>query len=301
MLGAGLMGAQIGAEYALAGFEVVLVNRSSAAGEGALERARAAIRYLAGAALVDQERAASALKRLSSSDRLEQACAGAEVVVESVAENLELKIEILARAAAAAPAAILASNTSSIPIAAMGAGSGAAERMIGTHYWNPPTLMPLVEVIAGPETAPAVVERVLGLLTAMGKEPVQVADIPGFAWNRLQLALVREAVSLVARGAATPDAIDLILRHGLGRRWSQVGPFETMALGGRETFVGIARFLYPELDHELAPEAILAVPAPPPEQLARARERRDAALARLLLEDRQGRPSATESGLTENR
>lgn len=296
VLGAGLMGAQIGAEYALAGFEVVLVNRSPAAGEGALERARSAIRYLAAAALVDQERAAQALKRIGFSDRLEEACAGAEVVVESVAENLELKIEVLARAAAAAPAAILASNTSSIPIEAMGAGTGAGERMIGTHYWNPPTLMPLVEVIPGPATAPEVVERVLALLAAMGKEPVRVADIPGFAWNRLQLALVREAVSLVARGAATPEAIDLILRHGLGRRWSQVGPFETMALGGRETFVRIAGFLYPELDHGLAPEAILEVPPPPPEQLARARERRDAALVRFLLEDRKGRSEPPDPG-----
>ena len=289
MIGAGLMGAQIGAEYALAGFEVMLLNRTAASAAAAGDRARTAVRFLANNELAGHEAAERALTLIQPAIDLDSACRGAEVVVESIAEDLDQKVAVLARAAAAAPAAIIASNTSSIPIASIGERIGAGERTIGTHYWNPPTLMPLVEVIPGRETSPPVVTRMTELLAGMGKEPVTVADIPGFVWNRLQLSLIREAVSLVGKGAASPETIDLILRHGLGRRWSQVGPFETMALGGRETFAGVARLLFGELDHELSPEALLEVEPPPAEQLAAARSRRDAALVRFLREDRAGR------------
>ena len=286
MIGAGLMGAQIGAEYALAGFEVVLVNRSGAAAEAARERCRNAVRFLSDNELADPVAAENAQLLIHCSVDLAGACNGAEIIVESIAEDLAQKVEVLTRAAAAAPAAIIASNTSSIPIGSIGEGIGAAGRTIGTHYWNPPTLMPLVEVIPSTATSPEVVARVISLLTGMGKEPVQVADIPGFVWNRLQMALIREAVSLVGKGAATAEDIDLILRHGLGRRWSQIGPFETMALGGRQTFAGVARLIFDELDCKLAPEALLEVEPPPAEILAAARQRRDTALVRFLKEDR---------------
>lgn len=286
VIGAGLMGAQIGAEYALAGFEVVLVNRSGSAAEAARQRARSAVRFLSDNELADAAAAERAQLLIHCSVDLAGACNGAEIIVESIAEDLAQKVDVLSRAAAAAPAAIIASNTSSIPISSIGEGIGAAGRTIGTHYWNPPTLMPLVELIPGRATSPAVVSSMTELLIAMGKEPVQVADIPGFVWNRLQMALIREAVSLVGKGAATPLAIDLILRHGLGRRWSQVGPFETMALGGTQTFAGIARLLFSELDSDLAPEALLLVEPPAAETLAAARQRRDAALVRFLKEDR---------------
>ena len=126
--------------------------------------------------------------------------------------------------------------------------------MIGTHYWNPPHLLPLVEVIPGEQTAPETLESVLALLKRMGKEPVQVRrEVPGFIWNRLQLGLLRECLWLVSNGVATPEDIDAIMERGLGRRWSLTGPFATVRLGGPHVFARIAEELFPEFAAE--PEA----------------------------------------------
>src|SRR5207244_1763533 len=129
-----------------------------------------------------------------------------DLAVESVPEELELKARLLREVAAASPAAILASNTSSIPISELGAAVGAPERVVGTHYLNPPLLMPPVEVVAGEHTDPAVVATVVETLEALGKQPVLVRrDVPGFVWNRLQFALLRECVWLVDHGVASTD------------------------------------------------------------------------------------------------
>ena len=128
----------------------------------------------------------------------------------------------------------LASNTSSLSIGRLGGWAGASKRMLGTHYWNPPLLMPLVEVVAGPETGPALIEQVMELLRELGKRPVAVErDVDGFVWNRLQLALLRRRSGSSSRKVASPEVVDEIVRDGLARRWRYTGPFATAAaLGG---------------------------------------------------------------------
>lgn len=286
IVGAGLMGAQIGAEYALAGHEVVLVTRSAASGEKALQRAHAAIRALRSHDLVALEQSETALVRLSTSHDLRAACAARDVIVESVAEDLNAKADVLDTAARAAPEAILLSNTSSIPISVLGDAARAPERLLGTHYANPAILIPAVEVIPGARTERRHVETVVALLEEMGKEPLIAPDIPGFLWNRLQFALLREAARLVVEHGVDPRTVDLAVRRAIGRRWSLVGPFETMALGGRDTFVRIARLLFSELSRDVDPEALGRIDLPPAEALRSLAAERDAELLRWRRRDR---------------
>ncbi len=249
VLGAGLMGSQIGVEYAIAGHDVVLIGRDRPA---AAARAQDALGLVAELEMAGPEVVASASERLTTAPRLE----GPEfdLVVESLPENLPLKSEWLREAAAHSPVAILASNTSSLSITELGEAAGAPDRTVGTHYLNPPLLMRPVEVIAGATTAPAVVARTVELVTSIGKLPVRVErDVPGFVWNRLQMAVLRESLWLLEEGVATTDTIDSVLRHGLGRRWSNVGFFRAIALGGLHTWQAAAESLLPELSRETEP------------------------------------------------
>ena len=165
-------------------------------------------------------------------------------------EDLALKGEVLTPIAARFPAAVIASNTSSLSIGEIGEACGAPERTVGTHYWNPPLLMPLVEVIAGPHSRPEAVELARAAVAGCGKRPVLVQrDVPGFIWNRLQHALLREALWIVDNGVATPEAVDEVVRFGNARRWEHVGPFAAAALGGIGTWQRVAGELFPVLSN----------------------------------------------------
>ena len=279
------MGAQIGAEYALGGHSVTLVTRSASSSDRATDRAREALAFLAETGLADSNDTRAAEKRLQTGIDLGPACAGASIVIESIPEDFEQKVALLRQVASAAPAdAIIASNTSSLSISGLGHAAGIRERFIGTHYWNPPTLMPLVEVVTTDATPGHVLELVLGLLRALGKEPVVVRDAPGFVWNRLQLALLREAASLVSKGIADADTVDLVVRRGLARRWSVVGPFQSVALGGPATFAAVGRQLFPELECNVDPDLLRTIT--PRQPMSDAARRRNLALARWLQADR---------------
>jgi 3-hydroxybutyryl-CoA dehydrogenase len=232
VLGAGLMGAQIGCEYVAGGHDVTFVARDQ---EAAAERVRKAS-ALAGRL---------GLEPTGSYEIAARAERPVDLVVESLPEDLELKAALLAPLA---ETPLIASNTSSLSITALGERIGAPERTVGTHYLNPPLLMPPVEVVAGARTDPAVVERTAATLSELGKLPVLVErDVPGFVWNRLQLALVREALWLVDEGVASPETVDAVVREGLARRWRHVGPFAVAALGGVETWLQVGENLLPEL------------------------------------------------------
>jgi 3-hydroxybutyryl-CoA dehydrogenase len=167
-----------------------------------------------------------------------------------VPEDLALKGEVVSPIAAYFPDAVIASNTSSLSIGAIGEACGAAERTVGTHYWNPPLLMPLVEIIAGARSTPVAVELARAAVASCGKRPVLVQrDVPGFIWNRLQYALLREALWIVDNGVATPEAVDEVVRFGNARRWEHVGPFAAAALGGIATWQRVAGELFPELSN----------------------------------------------------
>jgi 3-hydroxybutyryl-CoA dehydrogenase len=236
------MGAQIGVEYALGGHDVTLVARDL---PSLRTRADSALAIVREHRLAPDETVDAARDRLSVTD--DPGNENWSVVVESVLEDMRLKREVLRPFADGSPDAILASNTSSLSVTELGEGIAAAERTLGTHYWNPPLLMPLVEVVPGKRTDPAVVERTRELLGALGKRPVVVQDVAGFVWNRLQMAVLREALWLVENGVASPDTIDEILTYGLARRWRNVGFFRAIALGGVDTWQRSAKNLVPEI------------------------------------------------------
>jgi 3-hydroxybutyryl-CoA dehydrogenase len=251
VIGTGAMAPGIAAEYACLG-PTQIAGRDPGKIESALGVARGALETLADAGLLDPAEAAEARGRLSGTSIDAADIVGATVIVESIVEDLPTKQALFAMLdRTAAPTALLCSNTSSLPITAIAADVSHPERVIGTHYWNPPHLLPVVEVIPGERTAPETVTAVLALLARMGKEPVRVRrEAPGFIWNRLQLAMLRECLWLVSTGVATPEDIDTIMERGLGRRWSLSGPFATVRLGGPHIFARVAEELFPQFAAE---------------------------------------------------
>lgn len=283
ILGVGLMGAQIGCEYALGGHHVTFVARTPAKAHERIAATWALVER-AGQASTDEVTAARARTAMVAEPAaLDPAT---EVVVESVVEDLATKGQVLAAAGAVAAGAILATNTSALPIGAVGTAAGAPDRTIGTHYANPPLLMPLVEVIRSQQTRPDVVETMTALLRSLGKRPIAVErDVPGFVWNRLQLALLREAVWIVEQAVATPAAVDEAVRDMLARRWRYTGPFETAALGGAATFEAIAANLWPVLSAATTLTELRRWLPRDDVELTRLRERRDLGLLADLRAD----------------
>jgi len=275
IVGAGLMGVQIGCEYALGGHDVTLMARNE---DRAAERASAAAAILERQGLASPEELAATSRRLttSSSPRVD----GWDLVVESLPEDLDLKAELLGPVAEASPEAILATNTSSLSVSVLGQRIGAPERTLGTHYWNPPLLMPLVEVVVGEGTRPDVVDHVVDSLHALGKRPVVCRDVPGFVWNRLQMAVLREAVWLCEQQVATPETVDEVLTHGLARRWRHVGFFTAVALGGVSTWERAARNLLPQISAATEVSGLERWTPKDERLLAEAAETRDRGLAR---------------------
>jgi len=284
VIGAGLMGAQIGCEYATGSHDVRLVARDT---EAVRRRVHDAFRVLEEHGLASSDELDGANDRIVIAGALDADSAACDLAVESLPEDLELKASMLASIALASPEAILATNTSSISITALGAAVGAPERVVGTHYLAPPLLMPPVEVIAGERTDPAIVQAVRTTLVALGKRPVAVQrDVPGFIWNRLQFALLRECVWLVEEGVASAETVDEVMREGLARRWRHLGPFRAMALGGIETWNRSAANIVPELSTASALPDLHGFARTDGDLDAVARTR-DAALARELLSERR--------------
>lgn len=284
--GPGLMGSQIGVEYALGGHDVVFVGRDLAAARERIERAFAVV---LGTGVYADEAVDAARQRVTITGDIAAVGSACDLVVESIGEDLAAKGTLLAEAGRIAPDAVLASNTSSLSILAIGEACGFPERTIGTHYGNPALLMPLVEVIVTERTRPGTAEPVEAALRAMGKRPVRVnRDVPGFLWNRMQLALLREAVWLAENGVAEPEAIDLVVRDAMARRWRQTGPFETAALGGAAIFERIANNLWPELSAADSLSGLRQWLPGEPGDLGDLRDRRDRALAAELRRERGG-------------
>jgi 3-hydroxyacyl-CoA dehydrogenase len=246
VVGAGLMGAQIGVEYALGGHDVALYARDVGR---VTERVDAAWSLLSTHGLRTPAEIAESSSRVATATTPDGAARDADLIVESLPEDLDLKSTVLRAAVGAArPEAVVASNTSSLSITHLGTAIGVAERTVGTHYLNPPLLMPPVEIVAGEETSAGTVAFAHDTVAALGKRPILVRrDVPGFVWNRLQFALVRECAWLVENGVASPDDVDAVVREGLARRWRHVGPLRAIALGGVETWNRSGRNIVPAL------------------------------------------------------
>jgi 3-hydroxybutyryl-CoA dehydrogenase len=289
VIGTGLMGSQIACEYAIGGHVVSVSSRDPAT----LSQRLGPLLDLAGRLGLTSEPIDDVRRRISAVG----SGSGFDLVVESIPEDLALKLDVLRLLARRCEEAVIATNTSSLSITRIGDEIGAPERTIGTHYWNPPLLMPLVEVIAGDRTRPDVVDRVRGILVGLGKDPVLVArDVPGFVWNRLQLALMREALWLVDNGVVLPADLDAIVRGGLARRWRLVGPFEAAALGGADTWRRIGENLLPELSDARDLAGLERWLLTNERALTEARRRRDERLAAELIDERRSSAAGRAGG-----
>lgn len=241
VVGAGQMGSGIAQVAAQAGYQVVLVDVA----ESFLERGLNTIRRSLGKFLekgrISQEAHDAALARIRTALDLE-ALKEADLVVEAIVEDEGEKRRLFERLGALAkPEAILASNTSSIPITALARYSGRPERFIGMHFFNPVPLMQLVEVIRGELTLEATREVVVAVAKRMGKTPLEVQDYPGFVSNRLLMPMINEAIEALREGVATKEAIDGIMRLGMNH---PMGPLELADFIGLDTCLAIMEVLH---------------------------------------------------------
>ena len=251
IVGGGLMGHGIAQVFACAGHCVRVQDPSADVLATLDERIRGNLRRLG----LDVAAAA----RVSAHALLDDAVADAEVIFEAGPENLELKQQLFAAIEAAAPTdALLASNTSVIPITRIMMRLRQPARALGTHWWNPPYLVPLVEVIRTPATASTAVAAMTDLLAAVGKMPVTVQkDVPGFIGNRLQHALWREAMALVEQGVCSAEAVDTVVKASFGRRLAVLGPLENADLVGTDLTLAIHETVLPDLDRTPGPLPVL--------------------------------------------
>jgi 3-hydroxybutyryl-CoA dehydrogenase len=239
--GAGTMGTGIAQVAALGGFEARLHDPEPEALRTGLERVRAALEKGAAKGLWSAENAAAAGERLMAAATLED-LGGCELVVEAAPERLELKRELFGRLAEICGAeVILATNTSSLPVGAIAAAVPHPDRVCGMHFFNPPALMRLVEVVAADLTAEDCVDAVARAAEAMGRTPVRCTDSPGFIVNRCNRPFTLESLRILDEGIAAHDQIDAILRDDGGYR---MGPFELMDLIGVDVNLAVARSFY---------------------------------------------------------
>jgi 3-hydroxybutyryl-CoA dehydrogenase len=251
VIGAGLMGHGLALVFAEGGHEVVITDTFDDTLRGVKARISETLKILG--------RDESAVNRVTTATTLETAVADADFVIEAAPEKLDLKQELFARVEKAAkPEATLASNTSVIPISQVMAKVDSKHRAIGTHWWNPPYLVPLVEVIQTKDTSQDVVDRTMALMHQLGKVPVHVKkDVPGFVGNRLQHALWREAISLVENGVCDAETVDLVVKNSFGRRLSVLGPLENADLVGTDLTLDIHRQVLHDLENSQHPSPYL--------------------------------------------
>jgi 3-hydroxybutyryl-CoA dehydrogenase len=251
VIGAGLMGHGIAQVFALAGHDVTITDTVVQNLDSAKSRIAANLRDLGD----DQ----SAVERVLPCFDLADAVRHADYVVEAVSENLPLKQKLFAEIERhVRPDTILASNTSVIPITAIMQELQKRERALGTHWWNPPFLVPLVEIIETQWTSPHTVAWAMDLHQMAKKKPAHVKkDVPGFIGNRLQHALWREAISLVENGICDAETVDAVIKASFGRRIAVLGPLENADLVGTDLTLAIHEMVLPAIDGRPAPSPYL--------------------------------------------
>jgi 3-hydroxybutyryl-CoA dehydrogenase len=258
VIGNGIIGHGVAQIFAMAGKPVILIGRSKDSLSLARQKIADSLADFARHELVSGDDVAAILDRVTLSTELTDA-ARAQLAIEAVTEDLALKLDLFGKLDTICPPPAVLASSSGQPASALVAQVRHRERVIATHFWYPPQLIPLVEVCAGPETAPDVVDWVCGELRAAGKEPAVIdKEIPGFIGNRLQFAMLREAWALWASGAASAAAIDSVVRHSFGRRVAVTGPLESADVGGLQTMYHFGRSLLPALDTAPEPAAEVA-------------------------------------------
>lgn len=259
VIGAGLMGHGIAQEFAVAGFSVSLQDISEETSSAAARRIQENLSLLASQGRVPESAIAPALSRIQTTTSLAEAVSAADLVIEAVSEDLPLKLRLFREMDALCPPhTILASNTSTFKPSLLAAATQRPDKVVIVHYFNPPYLIPLVEVVPSPHTSPETTATAMELLARIGKRPVEIrGESPGFVANRLQAALIREAFAIVQSGVATPQEVDAVVRYGIGRRLAVAGPFEIGDSAGWDVWNAVAGQLIPTLSNAVETPALM--------------------------------------------
>lgn len=259
VVGAGLMGHGIAMIFAVEGHPVTLVDISEQVLNHAREQIQANLTLLFENGVISARKKETGLDGICFTTNLREGVAKADVVFEAVPEDLKLKQRLFKQLDEYCPEqAVLASNTSVISITEIASPSKCRRRIVGTHFWNPPYLIPLVEVVPGRDTAPETVDRIFGLLAEAGKHPVKVKkDVPGFVANRMQHALWREAISIVEKGIADAATVDECVKYSFGLRLPFLGPLENADLVGTDLTLSIHDYVLKHIESSPRPSPYL--------------------------------------------
>jgi 3-hydroxybutyryl-CoA dehydrogenase len=258
VLGSGLMGNGLAQVFAM-DEDTKVILRSRSMKKEPLKNVKENLDILVARGAMTEEKAKGVLGRISFTDNMEEAVKDADLVVECVLEDMEIKqnlfrdIEPLCK-----PTAILATNTSVMSITEIAEKTVDKSRVVGTHFWNPPYLIPLVEVVKGDDTSEEVFGATYDYLKKIGKKPVKcMKDVPGFVANRLQHAIWREALSIVESGIADAPTVDEALRYGPGLRWPILGILENADMIGLDLSLNIQRYIVKYLEDSHEPSKLL--------------------------------------------
>jgi 3-hydroxybutyryl-CoA dehydrogenase len=259
VIGAGMMGHGIAQIFASRGHQVSLLDASDEVLAKAVESIRANLVILAVSGIGSVDDVEPTMKRIRIANDLEDAASDAHFVIEAVYEQLHLKQRIFQELDGICPPdTILTTNTSVISITEIAARAKRRERIVGTHFWNPPYLIPLVEVVKGEETSPKALDLTVDLLKSVGKHPVRVKrDVPGFVGNRLQHALWREAISIVEQDIADSATVDEVVKKGFGIRLPVLGPLENADMVGLDLTLQIHDYILKHIERSPQPSPLL--------------------------------------------
>ncbi|MFB6301219.1 MAG: 3-hydroxyacyl-CoA dehydrogenase family protein [Halobacteriales archaeon] len=259
VVGAGVMGHGIAIEFARFGSSVTVYDVDESALAAAADRIEASLTTFVASDRLSRTEADAIADRIAYESALDDAVEDATLVTEAAPEEIDTKRSVFERLDALAPAdTILVTNTSGLSITEIASATDRPAKIAGTHWFNPPYIVPLVELIPGDDTDPTVIDRLYELFERMGKTPVALEEeIPGFIGNRIQLAMAYEALSLLDQGVASPEAIDRAVKAGFGFRLPILGIFEKMDHSGLDVHLNVEEYLLPELDRGTEPSDAL--------------------------------------------
>ena len=255
VIGAGIMGHGIALTYALGGYQVGLNDVSDTILGNAYNRIKTSLEMLSENDLISRDEIHSVLSRITTTTNLERVVRDADFVTEAVVEDIEIKRKLFNQLdLLCPPRTVLASNSSSLLISDFASGTKRQDKVVLTHWFNPPHIVPTVEIIKGQKTSDVTVNLVYALLKKVGKLPIRISrEIPGYLVNRIQVAMLREVWDLLEQAIASAEDIDLAVKGSFGFRLASIGPLLTCDLGGLDTWYEVSRYLLPLISHSEEP------------------------------------------------
>lgn len=252
VLGAGTMGHGIAQLYAMSGYQVMLYDINDIATQKGFTQIQTSLKHFADIGLIEKDTIPSILNNIQLTTSIQKAVSNASIITEAAPEVLDLKYKLFQTIEEFADKdAIILSNTSSFAVEVLAQGIQHKHRFLITHYFNPAQIVPLVEIVANKESSEEIVHYIEHVMRVIGKEPVTLQkDKPGFIANRLQAAIVREALSLLNEGVADAKSIDTAITAGPGFRWAFIGPLETADFGGLDIWRNVLNNLAPTLSND---------------------------------------------------